>query len=186
MWESEQSSWALADIVTVRSTEMSWKSSSCHGRALKKLCKYSVSKFFNENGFLSAYWVFLQDSSVLTAREEGILQAQHVWGEMWARDGGSLSLQLMELSWPLQIRTERGRGLGRKQQEPGGLAEHNQHVRAAWGRTSWPGLAADSSSGVGLSQKWGKANGETIIAVPGKFLYMTGPSFASAFLGSLS
>lgn len=91
-------------------------------RALKKLCKYSLSKFFNENSFLSGFF-FWQDSSLLTAREEEILQVQHVLREMGARDGASLSLKLMEPSWVLQIRAERGRGLGRRQQEPGRLAE---------------------------------------------------------------
>lgn len=65
-------------------------------------------------------------------------------------------------------------------------AEHNQQVRVAFGGTSQPGLAADSSSGAGLSQKWSQVNNETITAAPGKFFYMPGPSFASAFLGSLS
>lgn len=67
-----------------------------------------------------------------------------------------------------------------------GAAEHNQRVRVVFGRTSQPGLAADSSRGAGLSQKRSQVNSETIIAAPGKFLYMPGPKFASAFLGSLS
>lgn len=67
-----------------------------------------------------------------------------------------------------------------------GAAEHNQQVRVVFGCTSQPGLAADSSSGAGLSQKWSQVNSETIIAAPGKFLYMPGPRFASAFLGYLS
>lgn len=42
-------------------------------RALKKLCKYSLSKFFLMR--MVSYLFFLwQDSSLLTAREEEILQ----------------------------------------------------------------------------------------------------------------
>lgn len=72
---------------------------------------------------VSYLFLLWQDSSLLTARGEEILQAQHVWGEMWARNGDSLSLKLMELSWALQIRAVRGRGLGRRQRELGRLAE---------------------------------------------------------------
>lgn len=83
-------------------------------------------------------------------------------------------------------RRRAGEEAGRAREAGRGAAERSQQVRVAFGRTSQPGLAADRSSGVGLSQQWGKANNEIITAAPGKFFYMLGPSFASAFLGSLS
>lgn len=114
---------------------MSWKTSIPQESSEKAV------QVFTEGVFLVRmvsylFWVcffFLQDLSVLTAREEEILQVQHVWGEMWARDGDSLSLKLVELSWALQIRAERGGGLGRRQEEPGRLAEVPQSAASKWG-----------------------------------------------------
>lgn len=86
--------------------------------------------------------------------------------------------------------TGREKGTGeeaRRAREAGrGAAEHGQQVRAAFGHTSQPGLAADSGNGAGLSQKQSQATSETIVAAPGKFSYMPGECCACAFLGSLS
>lgn len=71
-------------------------------RALKKLWKYSLSEFFFKIRMVSYLFFRWQNSSLLTAREEEILQAQCVWGEMWARNGDSLSPKLMGLSWALR------------------------------------------------------------------------------------
>lgn len=79
-------------------------------------------------------------SSLLTAREEEKLRAQHDLGDLGAMEDASLSLNLMEPGCILQIQADRGSGLGTRQWEPGrqagrGAAEHGQQARAAFGRT---------------------------------------------------
>lgn len=113
-------------------------------------------------------------------REEERLWAQQGLGDIRAKEDASLSLNLMEPGCILQMQTARAREAGRD------TAEHGQQARAALGHTSQPGLAADSTDGVGLPQTGSQVMSKTIVAAPGKFLYMLGESFACACFGSLS
>lgn len=126
-----------------------------------------------------------RSSSLLTAREEERLRARHRGkGGCFTEskpDGAGLCFADTGREWKQAGEEAAGaREAGR------GTAERDQQARAAFGHPSHPGLAADSGSGAGLSQKQSQATSETIIAASGKFSYVPGESFACAFLGSVS
>lgn len=105
-------------------------------RALKKPCKYSLSKFFNENGFLSVFFFlarFIPFDCKGGRNIAGATCLARNGGKGWCftepeADGAELGFADKG-----RERKRAGEEAARAREAGRGAAEHNQQVRVAFG-----------------------------------------------------